>query len=87
MIKCPECKSENTYKNGKEKGSGKQKYICKDCSKNFYGDAVPGATKLKVGMTLDEFRDRHDVEHIITKTLEKLDPDMIYEKADLIKIL
>ena len=84
---CPQCNSENTIKNGKDKLTRKQKFICNDCGKNFYeetsGDKI---VKPKLGITLDEFREKHDVEFIITKTLAKLDRLMIYEKADLIKL-
>jgi len=34
-------------------------------------------------MTLDQFRDKHDVAHIVKKVLESLDPELIYEKNDI----
>ena len=84
-MKCLKCGSEKVHKNGHAK-SGKQKYKC-ECGYNFEGDTTPrGGVKHKVGMTLDEFRDRHDVEYIIGNTLDKLDNGMIYEKNDLIKM-
>ncbi len=85
---CPKCKTENTHKNGKAVKSGKQKYRCNDCGYNFEDGVAPKQiiSKTKVGMTLDEFRNKHDIEHIITKTLDKLDKNLVYEKADLIKL-
>ena len=82
---CKKCGSGDVYKNGKNK-YGQQKYRCKGCSYNFEGDTVPGGTKHKIGMTLDEFKNKHDVEHIVMKTLEKLDKDIIYSKDDIVKL-
>ena len=84
---CPQCNSENTIKNGKDKLTKKQKYICNECGKNFY-EETSGAQIVKptLGITLDEFREKHDVEYIVNKTLKKLDRNMIYEKADIIKL-
>jgi len=80
---CPKCNSENTYKNGKASKSGNQKHRCNDCGYNF----EDGVTyKPQIGMSLEEFRDKHDVEFIITKTLTKLDKNMVYEKSDLVKM-
>ena len=85
---CKKCKSENVHKNGKAFKTGKQKYKCTDCGYNFEDGAKMQsvAGKLKVGMSLSEFRDKHDVEYILNKTLDKLDNDTIYEKSDLIKM-
>jgi transposase-like protein len=90
---CPLCKSKAT-KNGPDE-NGIQKYRCVNPScerRNFTendpllsGDPAP-PTKVKIGMTLNEFRDKHDIEHIITKTLSKLRPDLIYEKNDIVKL-
>jgi len=86
IMKCPRCQSESTHKNGKSR-AGKQKYKCTECGYNYEDGVTPRETvKPKVGMSLDEFRDKHDVEFIINKTLDKLDPGVIYEKADLVKL-
>lgn len=87
-MNCTKCQSDKTYKNGKEKKTGKQKYYCKDCGYNFVDGVVPkqSISKPKVGISLEEFRNKHDVEYIITKTLDKLDKNLVYEKADLIKL-
>lgn len=85
---CKHCGSESTHKNGKEYSTKKQKYYCRDCERNFTEDTVsqPVKEKPSVGISLAEFRDKHDVEHIISKTLSKLERNLIYEKADLIKL-
>ena len=87
-MNCKHCGSENTHKNGKEHSNKKQKYYCRDCKRNFTEDTVsqPVKEKPSVGISLAEFRDKHDVEHIISKTLSKLERNLIYEKADLIKL-
>ena len=84
-MNCKHCQSENTFKNGRDGHTKKQTYVCKDCKRSFtVGDTPDG--KPKVGISLEEFRDKHDVEYIICKTLDNLDKDLIYEKADLIKL-
>lgn len=84
-MNCKKCQSDKTHKNGKAK-SGKQKYKC-ECGYNFEEDTVPrGGIKHKVGMSLTEFRERHDVDYIVQKTLDGLDPDIIYEKNDICKL-
>ena len=88
-MECPLCKSKS-HKNGFEKGV--QKYYCSNpnCTKRNFtekdlnGKAVP--LKAKIGMTLNEFRDKHDIEHIVNKTLKKLSPNLIYEKNDIVKL-
>ena len=89
-MNCPNCNSEKVYKNGKEPGSGKQKYKCGDCGKSFYDsyEKGPVITKSKpaVGISLTEFRAKFDVDFIVKETVEKLDPNVIYEKNDIIKL-
>jgi len=82
-MKCKDCNSPNVVKNGFI--NGVQQYKCKDCgSKKKHAD-VP-EQRPKVGMTLEEFREKHDVDYIVKHTLDKLDPNMIYEKNDIIKL-
>lgn len=45
-MNCPECNSENTVKNG-HIHNGKQKFMCKDCRRQFVPD--PGNKKISVG--------------------------------------
>ena len=35
MMKCPQCKSEKTIKNGRTPNKRDQKYLCKSCKNNF----------------------------------------------------
>jgi transcription initiation factor TFIIIB Brf1 subunit/transcription initiation factor TFIIB len=83
-MNCPRCQSENTFKNGRDSRSKRQMYVCKDCKRAFTEQTQK--EKPKVGITLDEFREKHDVEYIITNTLSKLDSNLIYEKADIVKL-
>ena len=83
-MKCTHCSSDNTQKYGKEPNTGKQRYKCTDCGKQFTPDSK--LSKPKVGISLSEFRDKHDVEYIISKTLDQLEKTLVYEKADLIKL-
>jgi hypothetical protein len=85
-MKCKHCDSDNTNKNGHDPENGKQVYKCRDCGKTFRDSTKPSKAKPKVGMTLDQFRDKHDVEYIITKTLDSLASDLVYEKNDIIKL-
>lgn len=88
---CPLCNSKAT-KNGFE--NGVQKYYCsssgcdrRNFTENDLGkDVIRPPVKAKIGMTLNEFRDKHDIEHIVNKTLKKLRPDTIYEKNDIVKL-
>lgn len=86
-MNCTKCNGK-THRNGIEQPSGKQKYHCTECHYNFTtpvnGEVKP--TKSKIGMTLNEFRDKHDVDHIVQKTLDKLNPNTIYEKSDICKL-
>jgi len=82
-MKCKNCDSEKTHKDGRDASTGKQVYKCRDCGKTFTDTTQ---VKPKLGMTLDQFRDKHDVEHIVTKTLELLSGDLVYEKNDVIKL-
>jgi len=85
-MNCPRCKSEKTHKNGKSI-KGKQKYFCTDCRFNFDDGTIPKEMlKPKVGMSLHEFREKHDVDFIVEKILDGLDPEIIYEKNDIIKL-
>ena len=84
---CPRCNSEKTHKNGKDQ-KGMQKYKC-SCGYNFdEGIAAKNdpVVKHKIGMSLNDFREKFDVDFIVQKTLSGLDPEIIYEKNDIIKL-
>ena len=84
-MECPKCKS-NSYKDGTFKGV--QKYRCKNpsCKFNFRDTTVVVVKKTKLGMSLNDFRDKFDVEFIVDKTLKALVPDVVYEKQDIYKL-
>ena len=83
---CPKCGSD-AYRNGTDR-DGMQKYRCKSCTFNFRSNTVVKtvSTSAKVGMSLNEFREKFDVDFIVDKTLAKLDPNIIYEKNDICKM-
>ena len=84
-MNCKYCDSEKTYKNGFA-DTGKQVYMCRDCNRTFSEGSADRKFKPKVGMTLDQFKDKFDVEHIVKKTLSQLDKDIIYQKDDIVKL-
>jgi len=88
MIKCPKCSSENIGVHDKNVTPNKTRVRCNDCKHrwNVPDAEVSGNSSPKVGMSLAEFRDRHDVDHIISKTLSGLDKSLVYEKSDLVKM-
>jgi len=82
---CTHCNSENV----RIKDVNRRRWYCRDCGKTYTVPAEgdpPKPSKAKIGMTLNEFRDKHDIEHIVDKTLKKLRPDLIYEKNDIVKL-
>ena len=89
-MKCPECGSTSHMKDGKEPETKIQRYKCKDCRRYFNENtAIKTDTmekKSTVGMTLDQFREKHDVDYIVEKTLKTLSKGKIYEKTDVIKL-
>ena len=89
-MKCPNCGSEKLMKNGRDK-RGVQQYVCKDCRKNFTENTgikseIPMEKKSQIGMTLEQFRQKHDVDYIVERTLKTLVKDRVYEKTDVIKL-
>jgi DNA-directed RNA polymerase subunit RPC12/RpoP len=89
-MKCPNCGSEKLMKNGRYK-NGAQQYVCKDCGKNFNENTAlkPQPVmekKSQIGMTLEQFRQKHDVDYIVERTLKTLVKDRVYEKTDVIKL-
>jgi len=85
-MKCPRCGSENCYNNGTRRGV--QQYKCKDCGKYFRG-SEPQAIKRKnknMGISIDDFRKKHDVNFIMSQVIEKFEDDTFYEKSDIIQM-
>ena len=78
-------------KNGREKGTGVQQYQCRTCMKYFNHNRADKSEpvmekKSQIGMTLEQFRQKHDVDYIVEKTLKQLSKGMIYEKTDVTKL-
>lgn len=89
-LKCAACGSANLMKNGNK--NGRQNYRCSDCGSHRSpvgtSDATPVATPKpqKVGLSIGEFRKRHDVQYILSKVFETLKPETFYEKSDIIRL-
>jgi len=84
-MKCPKCKSEKVHKNGRREN--KQQYRCTDCGSYFF--EVDGEVKMKtpgIGTPLDKWKEKYDVDFIVEKVMNGLDPDMMYEKTDIYKL-
>ena len=81
---CPKCGSEAHIH---QRHANSISYRCKnpECKKTFtVKNTVKNAAKINgVGMSLDQFRSKYDVDYILAETLNKLDPDTIYEKSDI----
>ena len=89
-MKCPNCSSEHIMKNGH--ADGVQQFKCRDCGRSFNSntalktDLLKMEKKSQIGMTLEQFRQKHDVDYIVEKTLKQLSKGMIYEKTDVTKL-
>jgi len=91
-VKCNACGSTNNRKEGHTK-FGKQKYKCKDCGRQGTDFTVNGTepnnkiiTNNKIGISIAEFREKHDLNFIVSKVLKTLDRQHLYEKADIAKL-
>ncbi len=80
-MKCPHCNSDSVHKNGVNEGV--QQYGCNDCKKYFNENTKHKSSKPRVGMSIDQFREKHDVDYILSKVLDSLDKDTIYERGDI----
>jgi hypothetical protein len=96
-MNCPNCGSGKTHKNGTGSytdGRKYQKLKCLDCGKDTVipiGETAEkvietDSSKLKIGITLNDFRKRHDVLFIVTGVIKSLNGDLLYEKADICKL-
>jgi hypothetical protein len=92
-MKCKYCGSENLVKNGTMKrpsGATYQKTICRDCGRapifRIDNQTPKDMNKPKIGLSIDEFRQRHDLNFIVKNVLENLEGDKVYEKADIVRL-
>jgi len=90
---CKYCNSSNTRKNGtgifKRTGIRYQKIKCKDCGKesNQSFDQIETIKpQQKIGMSLNEFRQKHDINFILKNVLKNLTGELVYEKDDIVKM-
>lgn len=85
-IECNKCGSVNYMKYGKVRG--RQRYKCNDCKHEFLSNSQVKNEPMvnKIGITLNEFRERHDLNFIVSKAFQQLDKNHLYEKADITKL-
>lgn len=82
-MECKHCNSTNVI----IKDSKLNRYKCKDCGRSFRpNNTYPEKESTKIGMTIQQFRAKHDIDYIVHEALKRLDKDTIYEKADLYKL-
>ena len=91
-VKCNACGSTNNRKEGHTR-FGKQKYKCRDCGKQGTSFTESGAepknntmVNNKIGISISEFREKHDLNFIVSKVLRTLDQQHLYEKSDIAKL-
>jgi len=84
-MKCPKCGSDNTVKNGQTE-NGSPRIKCRDCGKRSTVNGTVKKVKNDVGMTLDEFREKYDVEYMLDRVLRDLSKNKVYEKHDILKL-
>ena len=89
-VKCNYCGSTQVRKKGIT-GNGSYRYFCDnpECEHKTFtagGNVTIKAKKAKIGMSVQDFREKFDVEFIVEKTLAALDREVIYEKSDIYKL-
>jgi len=87
-MECTKCGSTKVGIHDRNASKSTMRMKCRDCGDTW---TVPKTDPVKkdhpkVGMSLDQFRAKHDTEFIVDKTLKTLDRKLIYEKADVIKL-
>lgn len=83
-MNCPHCESSDLMRNGVKNGT--QNYQCRECKRYFADGSVSKPKKTKMGISLNDFRKKHDVVFILSQVFEKLGDDIFYEKSDIIKM-
>ena len=81
-MKCPRCNSTDIIRNGNK--NGKQGYRCKACNKYFSDDVVYKHKTKSMGLSVNDFRKKHDVVYILSQVILKFDDETVYEKSDII---
>ena len=57
-----------------------------DVPMNNISKALDQPATKKIGMTVNEFRKKHDIDYIVDKVLKSVKTDMIYTKSDIIQL-
>ena len=85
--KCPNCGSEELMKNGQNR-TGAQQYRCKKCNRYFTSgvEIFKSKSNKNMGISVDQFRKKHDIVFILSQVMERLEEGMLYEKSDVIKM-
>jgi len=73
-------------KNGKDPRTNQQKYKCNHCGYNFREDSPVVQSKPTIGMPLEKWQEKYDVDFIVENVMKSLDKSVMYEKADLYKL-
>ena len=92
-MKCTKCGSSNVVKNGFDRRAAihYQKIRCKECGRECYiplnkENQITKPMQTKIGITLDEFRQKHDLNFIVSSVLKQLDDKLVYQKEDIIRL-
>lgn len=88
-MKCKKCGSTELQKYGFK--NGKQRYVCKVCGSQSAPvmDNEPVIEKKIVngiGMPLEKWKEKYDVDFIVQQTMRKLQKEFMYEKSDVYKL-
>ena len=87
-MNCPKCGSEKVNKSGFD--HGKQRYRCSECNHRFVlgGSKQQVFTKSKknMGISVEQFRKKHDVVYILSLVPQKFEEGVVYEKSDIIRM-
>lgn len=97
-MECPKCGSTKTYKNGFDHKTKKQKYLCRNCGKNFYGvydkpqHISPPSTpkngepaKRKIGITEAELRAKFDLTFIVKNKVREIPKGEFLSRSEFIQ--
>jgi len=99
-MNCPRCRSTHIHKNGTDQKTGKQKFRCSECGKNFYEEystgsysgpvssptpKKPGGLRLN-GTHKSELKARYDLRGILRGVISMFEEDgMLYKQSVIVK--
>ena len=84
-MECPKCGSEKVGNHDLHYSKNKIRVKCRNCGETW---SIPKTEEpvSGIGTPLDEWKDKYDVDHIVKKVMDNLDPNMMYEKSDIYKL-